>query len=63
MNESMAAAEGNSTDLTEQTTPAIHHEVKNGQNISETMLSVLSTLQESMTLNLLLRELGQQKRN
>ena len=44
MNESQAAAEGQSTKQKEQATPAVHDEDDSGQNTSPTMLSILSAL-------------------
>ena len=49
MNESQAAAEGQSTKQKEQATPAVHDEDDSGQNTSPTMLSILSALQASAT--------------
>ena len=62
MNESQAAAEGQSTKQTEQATPAFMMRMT-GQNTSPTLLSILSALQASVTPpNSLLHELLQQKR-
>ena len=44
MNESQAAAEGQSTKQKEQATPAVHDDDDSGQNTSPTMLSILSAL-------------------
>ena len=49
MNESQAAAEGQSTKQKEQATTAVHDEDDSGQNTSPTMLSILSALQASVT--------------
>jgi len=63
MNESQAAAEGQSIKQTEQATPAVHDEDDPGQNTSPTMLLVLCDLPASVTSsNSLLHELVQQKR-
>ena len=48
MNESQAAAEGQSTKQKEQATTAVHDEDDSGQNTSPTMLSILSALQASV---------------
>ena len=44
VNESRAAAEGQSTKQKEQATPTVHDEDDSGQNTSATMLSILSAL-------------------
>ena len=49
MNESQAAAEGQSTKQKEQATTVVHDEDDSGQNTSPTMLSILSALQASVT--------------
>ena len=49
MNESQAAAEGQSTKQKEQVTTAVHDEDDSGKNTSPTMLSILSALQASVT--------------
>ena len=64
MNESQAAAEGESIKQTEQATPAVHDEDDPGQNTSPTMLLILSALLPASVTssNSLLQELVQQKR-